>query len=76
MPGGNAVKGRIELLIEEAQQLSGDVHREKAWLTAAQHAVELVCPSASNPYHLRAGKIASEADSLLTSYCVSQMVAI
>jgi hypothetical protein len=49
MPGSKAVKERIEDLIAEASQLSGE-HRQRAWLVAAQNAVHLACPMSSNPY--------------------------
>jgi hypothetical protein len=52
MPGSKAVKERIEQLIAQAEGLSVgfDYPGQTAWLTAAQHAVELVCPSDTNPY--------------------------
>jgi hypothetical protein len=56
MPSGEAVKGRIEQLIAEAPALSAgiDYSHQTAWLTAAQYAVQLVCPSRTNPYNERA----------------------
>ena len=56
MPSGEAVKGRIEQLIAEAPALSAgiDYSHQTAWLTAAQYAVQLLCPSSANPYSQRA----------------------
>jgi hypothetical protein len=56
MPGSKAVKERIEQLIAQAPQLpkADDDGRQTAWLVAAQNAIQSVCPSSSNPYHVRA----------------------
>jgi hypothetical protein len=55
MPGSEAVKERIEQLIADAPQLSGQAQepRQRAWLVAAQNAVQLVCSSSDNPYYTR-----------------------
>lgn len=78
MPGSKAVKERIEQLIAEAPELSGgsDFHRQRAWLTAAQNAVELVCPLTSNPYHGRAQQIVNMAITPTISSSVSGMTAL
>lgn len=52
MPGGKTVKERIEELIAQARQLKEN-NEQRAWLIAAQNAVQLVCPSAGNPYYVR-----------------------
>jgi hypothetical protein len=58
MPGGNAVKDRIEHLITETTLLVGAEPPDQiAWLTAAQSAVQVVCPSSSNPYHAHAQRL-------------------
>jgi hypothetical protein len=59
MPGNEAVKERIEELIAEVDQLPlhTDISRQKAWLAAAQNAVQLVCSSSSNPYRVHAQRI-------------------
>jgi hypothetical protein len=59
MPGSKAVKERIEQLIAEVDQLSfhTDFSRQKAWLTAAQNAVQLVCTSSSSSYRVHAQRI-------------------
>jgi hypothetical protein len=51
MPSSHPVTARIEHLISEAPQIaagSEDIHRQRAWLVAAQNAVQLVCPSKIN----------------------------
>jgi hypothetical protein len=60
MPGSKAVKERIEELIAEASQLSDDPQR-RAWLVAAQNAIQLVCPYSGNPYYARGQKLVSQA---------------
>jgi hypothetical protein len=59
VPGSKAVKERIEQLIAEIDQLSfhTDTSRQKAWLTAAQNAVQLVCTSRSSPYRVHSQRI-------------------
>jgi hypothetical protein len=49
MPGSEAVKERIEQLIEQVQECR--VFDRRVWLVAAQNAIQLVCPSPGNPYH-------------------------
>jgi len=64
MPDSKAVKDRIEQLIAEVPELiSARVSRyqQRAWLTAAQYAVELVCPSANNAYYVTSRRIAANA---------------
>jgi hypothetical protein len=53
LPDSKAVKERIEELIAQAPGLLpgyDDYHRQLAWLTSAQYAVQLVCSSSTNPY--------------------------
>jgi hypothetical protein len=76
MPGSKAVRERIENLVAEAPQLSADLPRQRAWLTAAQHAVGLVCPSANNPYHVRAREIVGTMGPRQDVLNVSQMLAL
>jgi hypothetical protein len=78
MPGSKAVKERIEELIAQAPKLltSGvGGHQQLAWLTAAEHAVELVCPSASSPYRVGSRRIVAEWD-LVPGHCVVGMVSM
>jgi hypothetical protein len=77
MPGSKAIKERIEELIAEASQLSGD-HRQRAWLVAAQNAVQLVCPSNGNPYSARGQQLVREAaaNSYMAPLSVSEMAAM
>jgi hypothetical protein len=76
MPGSKAVKQRIEQLIAEAGEvLPTDGYRQKAWLIAAQHAVQLVCPSTSDPYHADAHRIIRNAV-LPLWHLVPQMAAL
>jgi hypothetical protein len=55
MPGSKAVKERIEELIAHGPDLS--FYAVEAWLTSAQYAIQLVCPSNTDPYHARAKDI-------------------
>jgi len=73
MPGSKALRERIENLVAEAPQLSADVPLQRAWLTAAQYAVGLVCPSANNPYHVRAREIVDTMGPRQEVLNVSQM---
>jgi hypothetical protein len=77
MPGSKAVKERIERLIAEAPGVSAgkDHHGQTAWLIAAQSAVQLVCPSKTNPYHTQAERIVTDPVALWP-YRVSQMAAL
>jgi hypothetical protein len=50
MPGSKAVKERIEELVAQAPQLTDPIPQRRAWLIAAQNAIQLVCPSDGNPY--------------------------
>jgi hypothetical protein len=78
MPGSGAVKERIEELVSQTPEIkSRDIHGQRAWLVAAQAAVQLVCPSNDSPYHSRAQQIASQAtNAVLTSLSVSEMAAL
>jgi hypothetical protein len=77
MPNSKAVKERIEQLIAEAGEVSAsDGYRQRAWLIAAQHAVRLVCPSTSDPYHVDTDRIVDNAVLPLPSYLVAQMAAL
>jgi hypothetical protein len=49
---------------------------QRAWLIAAQHAVQLVCSSTSDPYHVDAHQIVASAVLPLPLYLVSQMAAL
>ena len=63
MPGGKAVKERIEELITQASDLSRDnanFHSQTGWLIAAQNAVQLVCPSETNPYHAHTKSVVAD----------------
>ena len=65
MPGSKAVKERIEHLITETPQLIGaEPSDQMAWLIAAQSAVQLVCPSSSNPYHLHVHRLMDQSRNL------------
>ena len=64
MPGSKAVRERINRLLYEGSshlQLD-DYHAVTAWLIAAQHAIQMVCP-ASNPYSERACSLMNMAQS-------------
>jgi hypothetical protein len=77
MPGSKAVKERIEHLLAEVREVSvTDGYRQKAWLIAAQHALHLVCPSASHPYHVDAGRIVADATLPLRRPLVPEMSAL
>ena len=77
MPGSKAVKERIEHLVAEAREVSvTDGYRQKAWLIAAQHALHLVCPSASHPYHVDARRIVADATLPLRRPLVPEMSAL
>jgi hypothetical protein len=77
MSGSEAVKQRIEQLLAEVREVSGsDGYRQKAWLTAAYHAVQLVCPSTNEPYHTDARRIVDSAVLPLPPYLVPQMTAL
>ena len=60
MPGGKAVKERIEQLIAEVPRLANDYER-RGWLVAAQKAIQLVCPSSGDPYCEYSKRIVSYA---------------
>jgi hypothetical protein len=79
MQSSDALKERIEQLIRQASGLWiwGDVSHQKAWLTAAQNAMQLVCPSSTNPYHMHAQSIINRLPSTdLTGPLVSEMAAL
>jgi hypothetical protein len=65
MPGSKAVKDRIEALITETTDLVGAEPSDQiAWLIAAQSAVQLVCPSSTNPYHVHAERLMDQSRNL------------
>jgi hypothetical protein len=80
MSGNDAVREHIERLIGQVSPLSflwGTVPHQRAWLTAAQSAVQLVCPSSTNPYHLHAqGVMRRLATTGLPEPLVSEMAAL
>jgi hypothetical protein len=79
MAGSNTVTARIEWLIRQGHQyyFFSDVPRQRAWLTAAQSAVLVVCPSTSNPYNLHAqGIISKLSTGSLPQPLVSEMTAL
>jgi hypothetical protein len=59
MPGSEVVQQRIEGLISEANGLFvlRDRSLQKAWLAAAQNAIQMVCPSSASPYRVQAQRI-------------------
>jgi hypothetical protein len=70
MPGSEAIRERIEKLIAEAPELllaGVSPYQQRAWLTAAQYAVELVCSSASNAYYVTSRRIAANAGQIPAS---------
>jgi len=70
------IKERIEQLIAESAQLSDDRSRQSAWLVAAQHVIELICPKYS-PYQSHAGRLALGGQTTHTrAVCVSEMAAL
>ncbi len=73
MPRSKAVKERIEELI--AQAFMAFDRERRAWFAAAQHVVELVCPSANNAYRVTSRQIAAEAD-LMPDPCVDEMISL
>jgi uncharacterized protein YutE (UPF0331/DUF86 family) len=77
MPGGEAVKERIEQLIAQVSEVSAsDAYQQKAWLIAAQRAVQLVCVSASDPYYVDADRIVGSAVIPLELHLVAEMAAL
>jgi hypothetical protein len=65
MPNSKAIKERIEQLITETPQAIEAEHRHQiAWLIAAQSAVQLACPSSSNPYHVHAQRLMYQSRNL------------
>ena len=81
MPGNEAAREHIERLIRQVSPIpllwGGSVPHQRAWLTAAQSAVQLVCPSSTNPYHLHAqGVISKLATTSLPEPLVSEMAAL
>ena len=62
MPGSKAVKQRIEQLMKETSQLVGAEPADQiAWVIAAQNAVQLICPSSTNPYHAHAQRLRDQS---------------
>jgi hypothetical protein len=77
MPGSNAVKERIEELVSQAREnTASDGYQQRAWLVAAQHAVQAVCPSSNNPYHIDAYRMVERAVIPLHPALVPQMAAL
>jgi hypothetical protein len=65
MSGGKAVKERIGELIAQSSVLSQNDERyndQMAWLIAAQNAVQLVCPSEANPYHVHMKSVVADRE--------------
>jgi hypothetical protein len=77
MSDSKAVKERIKTLIAEVPELSrsGDGYQQRAWLTAARNAVDLVCPSANNAYFVGARQILT-SPTLVVPYSLSEMAAL
>jgi len=78
MPGSTAVKERIEQLIAPAPELStGEpiYAAQTAWLTSAQYAARLVCPSDTNAYHAHVERILANR-AAPQSFQIGQMVAL
>jgi hypothetical protein len=64
MPGSKAVRERIGALIAEAPELSegnANYQRQMAWVIAAQHVVQLLCPSEASPYHAHTNRVVTDA---------------
>lgn len=77
MPGNKAVKERIERLVAEVPEVArSDGYRIRAWLIAAEHAVQLVCPSRSEPYHVDAHAIVLKGALPVPPHVVHQMAAV
>jgi hypothetical protein len=81
MSGNDGVREHIERLIRQVSPLSfvwgRSAPHQRAWLTAAQSAVQLVCPSSTNPYHLHAqGVMRRLATTGLPEPLVSEMAAL
>ncbi len=83
----DAVKRRIEELLEEAEWLTcgGDsgsamsdqkCHECAAWLASAQHIVHLVCAEIKTPYLARANSIAEKDHGGLINQGVGQLAAL
>lgn len=72
------IRERIAQLVAEAPSLLTNQiadPRRLGWLTAAQNAVQSVCPSPKSPYYIQANKLTSDAHSAYASQgCVRQMV--
>lgn len=72
------IEEHIQRLLEEAPQGTDDLTAlpgfVMAWLISAQHAVQLVCPSSTNAYHVHANRIVTDA--LFAASRVSQMCAL
>jgi hypothetical protein len=77
MPDSSAIRERVEQLIAEVPDVSrSDGYRKRAWLIASEHAVKLVCPSDSNPYHVDAQSIVLKGTIPLHAHLVDQMAAL
>lgn len=77
IPGSAVVKERIEQLIGQVPDLlRSNGYQKKAWLIAAQHAVQAACPASNNPYHKDATGIIARAVIPLPAHLVDQMAAL
>jgi hypothetical protein len=78
MPGGKAVKDRIEHLIAKAPELSApNGHSDQvAWLISAEYAVQLVCSSSVNPYYRRAHELVLMGQRQAPKRAISGMAAL
>ena len=67
MPSSKAVRERIEQLITEgyAPLARAPASDKMSWLIAAQSAVQLVCPSSSNAYHVHAQRLVDQSRNLV-----------
>jgi hypothetical protein len=71
------IRERIAQLVAEAPSLISDqsAPRRLGWLTAAQNAVQSVCPSSNSPYYIQANELTSDARKFMASLrCVREMV--
>jgi hypothetical protein len=77
MSDSKAVKERIKTLIAEVPELSrsGDGYQQRAWLTAALNAVDLVCPTANNAYFVDARRIVTSPN-MPPPYSLFEMAAM
>lgn len=78
---------RIEKLIKEGDQLSGtngygrchDVRQKQlasAWITSAQNAIYLICPSTDSPYRITANKFSRHSSTYTVCQAVGEFTAV